>query len=159
MFTFPFLLSCVFCLYIQYISYICYYLLFCTGSPRLASPEEVNVTSAAQVPVVLSFQLIAFPVPSEYIWEKCDGYLCWVINDTSEYNISINGLVTDLTILEVQPPDFGLYRLSVNNGIGEPVTFERYLQAQGESLLKYMSFSGFCLRKHKLFVTGFYTSF
>lgn len=134
---------------------ICYYLLFCTGSPRLAIPEEVNVTSATQVPVVLSFQIVAFPLPSKYVWEKCDGYFCWVINDTSEYNISINGLATNLTILEVQPSDFGLYKLSVNNGIGETVTFERYLQSQGESLLKCTSLSRFCLRKHhKLCVTG-----
>ncbi|XP_052760629.1 hemicentin-2-like [Mya arenaria] len=100
--------------------------LFVRCAPRASSMVQriQNVTSATGVPAVLVLTLVAFPRPSvkDFVWEKevleSDTWHV-VSNDTNiDIIISSDGLQTKLFFTSVEKEYFGLYRVHVNNELG-----------------------------------------
>ncbi|KAH3868380.1 hypothetical protein DPMN_031525 [Dreissena polymorpha] len=68
----------------------------------------------------MSFYTQAYPAPL-YVWQTCKG-TCTNITNGFKYNTSSNGLLSNLTILNVTNEDYGEYRVIVSNGIGQAWT-------------------------------------
>lgn len=104
------------------------------GSPRLLPDVQTNVTAALNEPATLSVILQAYPVPSpnNCIWKKCNNFTCFVLEDETYYKIFTVGLLSNLTILNVNEEDFGQYVLNVTNELENYWVFVLNLAAQGK---------------------------
>ena len=113
-----------------------------SGSPRILEVTKKNITSALHVPVTLSVQLQAYPVPTNdnFSWQKCDSSTCQVLDSADGFNVTTVGLVSNLTIENVEVEHFGQYTLNVTNGVGKNGVFNLYLSAQGMHFVIYMRF-------------------
>lgn len=92
----------------------------------------VNITSGLDVPAVFRFVAQAYPEPlsTDYIWQRCNG-TCEKLQRSGSVNISSDGLESNLTIFNVQQSDFGHYKLSVSNEVGN-FSQQFLLLAQGK---------------------------
>ncbi|WAR06396.1 NPHN-like protein [Mya arenaria] len=97
-----------------------------SGSPRRPPGVEtqLNFTARQHENASLVYKIAAYPMPkpSEFVWERCWNYSsCEHLPiDMNKFEISTEGLSSQVTVLDVQIEDYRLYKLSVSNGIGKP---------------------------------------
>ncbi|KAH3749738.1 hypothetical protein DPMN_184248, partial [Dreissena polymorpha] len=92
------------------------YFVKCSARPSPFVDINYNVSSLQAVNTTLSFYTQAYPDP-QYTWQRCT-YACVNITDGTDYNITSNGLISNLTILNVEKQDYGSYKVIAHNGIG-----------------------------------------
>ncbi|XP_052221098.1 neural cell adhesion molecule 1-like isoform X2 [Dreissena polymorpha] len=89
----------------------------CTPKASPFSPSITNVSKSTNDSATLTLTMVAYPLPIAVTWQKqYDDQ--WVnLEDTSNLRIyiSYDKLRTDLTILKLQPEDFGTYMVRVDN--------------------------------------------
>ncbi|XP_052804452.1 hemicentin-1-like isoform X2 [Mya arenaria] len=113
--------------------------LFVTCSPRRPSGQDIklNFTARLHDNVTLQYTVVAYPVPisSQFVWKRCFGRnICAQLsNITAKFEITILDLSSNLTIVNTDNDDFGVYSLSVKNGIGEELVEDMFLQSVGSN--------------------------
>ncbi|WAR06600.1 HMCN2-like protein [Mya arenaria] len=103
--------------------------------PRRPPGEVVELTFVARhhEQVTLKYTVFAYPVPSpsQFVWKRCKPTCAHLSNLPGKYEIRTTGLSSNLTILGVDTGDYGVYSISVSNGIGEELVEEIYLKPAG----------------------------
>ncbi|XP_052805971.1 hemicentin-1-like isoform X1 [Mya arenaria] len=109
--------------------------LLVTCRPRRPPGEVVELTFVARhhEQVTLKYTVFAYPVPSpsQFVWKRCKPTCAHLSNLPGKYEIRTTGLSSNLTILGVDTGDYGVYSISVSNGIGEELVEEIYLKPAG----------------------------
>lgn len=79
-----------------------------------------NITSSTNVPVTLSFSVLAYPNPGPkgFSWYKEDNEEWRPILANADLHITSSSLQSNLTILNVTQADFVRYRITVTNSMG-----------------------------------------
>ncbi|WAR06664.1 NCAM2-like protein [Mya arenaria] len=98
------------------------------GSARKPTGVVVKLfyTARQHENVTLWYTIAAYPVPkpSQFVWQGCrnasEGSCSNSLDGMLKYNVKSEGLSSFLTIRDVNIEDFGMYQLSVSNGIGSP---------------------------------------
>ncbi|WAR05467.1 hypothetical protein MAR_020836, partial [Mya arenaria] len=105
------------------------------GSPRRPSGENIqlNFTALQHEHAALKYTVFAYPVPhpSQFVWKRCKTTCALLSNLPGKYEIKTTGLSSNLTILDIDTSDYGLYSISVSNGIGKKLVEEIYLKPAG----------------------------
>ncbi|KAH3859807.1 hypothetical protein DPMN_102630 [Dreissena polymorpha] len=97
---------------------------FVKCAPRISpfSPPVTNISRTINGFVVLTFTIKAYPPPNRaaYSWYRLNDSAWITIIDVYTANISISadGLQTNMSISRLQSADFGRYRVSVYNDLG-----------------------------------------
>ncbi|WAR05850.1 HMCN2-like protein [Mya arenaria] len=111
--------------------------LFVTCTPRRPPGEDIklNFTARQHENATLHYTVFAYPVPSpsQFVWKRClSSTKCTNLSNLStKTEIITIGLSSNLTILNIDKDDYGLYRISIDNGIGEELVEVMYLQPAG----------------------------
>ncbi|XP_052803399.1 hemicentin-1-like isoform X2 [Mya arenaria] len=109
--------------------------MFVTCSPRRPPGQDIklNFTARLHDNVTLQYTVVAYPVPiaSQFVWKRCFGRnICVQLsNIPAKYEITTMDLSSNLTIVDTDIDDFGVYSLSVSNGIGEEIVEDIFLQS------------------------------
>ncbi|WAR06244.1 HMCN1-like protein [Mya arenaria] len=111
----------------------------CDGSTPRRSPDldiTLNFTAELHKNATLQYTVIAYPVPSpsQFVWKRCisNSKNCSNLSNLSgKTKVTTVGLSSSLTILDIDMDDFGVYSISIANGIGEELVEEMYLQPVG----------------------------
>ncbi|XP_052804575.1 contactin-5-like isoform X2 [Mya arenaria] len=112
--------------------------LFVKCSPRRPPGVEtqLNFTARQHENASLVYKIAAYPMPkpSEFVWERCWNYSsCEHLPiDMNKFEISTEGLSSQVTVLDVQIEDYRLYKLSVSNGIGDTLVEWLHLRPIGK---------------------------
>ena len=120
---------------VSYIEYKFYMLLyfFIKGSPRTSSPVQTTVHSVLYQPAVLHVDIQAFPKPTgdNVTWMKCSQSSCHTL-ETNGYTIqNTHDLEFSLIFKNVTGKDFGRYRVSIDNGVGDVMGVDFELKQTG----------------------------
>ncbi|XP_053388680.1 hemicentin-1-like [Mercenaria mercenaria] len=112
--------------------------LFVNCSPRPLHQIRQNITSALYVPVTLSFTALAYPQPGTkgFAWFKENGDTWAPVLSNADLHISSSVSQSNLTILNVSRADYGRYRLTVTNDLGNYVQYlflEEHIAENGGS--------------------------
>ncbi|WAR05849.1 NCAM2-like protein, partial [Mya arenaria] len=108
----------------------------CDGSkPRHPPGEDLQLTFAARhhEQVTLKYTVFAYPVPnsSQFVWKRCKPTCAQLSNHPGKYEIKTTGLSSNLTVLNIDTGDYGVYSITVSNGIGKELVEEIYLKPAG----------------------------
>ncbi|WAR06012.1 HMCN1-like protein [Mya arenaria] len=94
--------------------------------------EDIQLTFVARhhEQVTLTYTVFAYPVPhpSQFVWKRCKTTCPHLSNFPGKYEIKTSELSSNLTILDIETGDYGVYSISVSNGIGKELVEEIYLQ-------------------------------
>ncbi|XP_052806752.1 hemicentin-1-like isoform X4 [Mya arenaria] len=111
------------------------YLNLCvTCTPRRAPGLDIkmNLTARQHENTTLQYTVFAFPVPSpsQFVWKKCtSSKKCSTLSNISgKTEITTIGLSSNLTIFDIAIDDYGVYSISIDNGIGEALVEMIYLK-------------------------------
>ncbi|XP_052804753.1 synaptogenesis protein syg-2-like isoform X1 [Mya arenaria] len=111
--------------------------LFVTCAPRRPPGGNINTNFTARLhdKATLQYTVLAYPVPSpsQFVWKRCSSSTkCTNLSNTSrKTEITTIGLSSSLTIFDISMDDFGVYTISIDNGIGEELVEEIFLQPVG----------------------------
>ncbi|XP_052803972.1 hemicentin-1-like isoform X2 [Mya arenaria] len=112
--------------------------LFVKCTPRRSPDLDItlNFTAELHKNATLQYTVIAYPVPSpsQFVWKRCisNSKNCSNLSNLSgKTKVTTVGLSSSLTILDIDMDDFGVYSISIANGIGEELVEEMYLQPVG----------------------------
>ncbi|XP_060575973.1 uncharacterized protein LOC132733349 [Ruditapes philippinarum] len=88
--------------------------------PRPSWQAITNTTCSIGAPVTLTFTAIAYPTPSSdcFKWYKQISNEWIPLQSNKDVQISVKGLETNLTIVNVTQANLGQYRLTVENSVG-----------------------------------------
>ncbi|WAR06303.1 hypothetical protein MAR_021672, partial [Mya arenaria] len=110
----------------------------CDGSTPRRSPDldiKLNFTAKLHGKATLQYTVFAYPVPSpsQFVWKRCirSENCSYLANLSGKTDVTTKGLSSNLTILDIDINDFGVYSISVDNGIGKELVEEMYLQPGG----------------------------
>ncbi|XP_060575978.1 uncharacterized protein LOC132733354 [Ruditapes philippinarum] len=94
--------------------------LYVRGPPRPGWQSITNTTCSIGAPVTLTFTAIAYPMPSSdgFKWYKQISNEWIPLQSNKDVQISVIGLETNLTIVNVTQANLGQYRLTVENSVG-----------------------------------------
>lgn len=102
------------------------------GAPRPAGQTDLTVKANLNTETHLSVDVIAYPIPSQYVWYKNKSNGWEQLTNTTGIQTGIQMtnelLQPTLTIRNVKIDDYGEYKLTVNNGIKEPLNIVFVLQ-------------------------------
>ncbi|WAR05146.1 CONT-like protein [Mya arenaria] len=105
--------------------------MFVTCSPRRPPGQDIKLNFTARLHD--NYTVVAYPVPiaSQFVWKRCFGRnICVQLsNIPAKYEITTMDLSSNLTIVDTDIDDFGVYSLSVSNGIGEEIVEDIFLQS------------------------------
>ncbi|XP_052807143.1 hemicentin-1-like isoform X2 [Mya arenaria] len=109
--------------------------LLVTCKPRHPPGEDLQLTFAARhhEQVTLKYTVFAYPVPnsSQFVWKRCKPTCAQLSNHPGKYEIKTTGLSSNLTVLNIDTGDYGVYSITVSNGIGKELVEEIYLKPAG----------------------------
>ncbi|WAR06014.1 PXDN-like protein [Mya arenaria] len=107
----------------------------CDGSAPRRPPGgniKTNFTARLHDNATLQYTVLAYPVPSpsQFVWKRCSSSTkCINLSNTSrKTEITTIGLSSSLTIFDISMDDFDVYTISIDNGIGEELVEEIFLQ-------------------------------
>ncbi|WAR06452.1 SYG2-like protein [Mya arenaria] len=107
--------------------------LFVTCSPRRPPGKDIKLNFTAQLHD--NYTVVAYPVPiaSQFVWKRCFGRnICvQLFNISTKFEITTNDSSSNFTIMNTDIDDFGVYSLSVKNGIGDELVEDFLLQSIG----------------------------
>ncbi|WAR05465.1 NPHN-like protein [Mya arenaria] len=109
----------------------------CDSTPRRPPGMDIklNFTARQHENTKLQYTVFAFPVPSpsQFVWKRCSSsIICSNLSNLSgKTEVTTSGLSSNLTILDIDKDDYGMYRISIDNGIGKVLVEEMYLQPAG----------------------------
>lgn len=111
---------------------------FIAGPPRLSmnSSNMTDIKSALHEIALLTAVIEAFPVPTSdnFTWSKCDEEsVCQTLQTNKSYIVHVERLQTDLIIKDVKSSDYGQYKLTVSNGIDNPLQVMFHLSQLGKT--------------------------
>lgn len=97
-----------------------------------------DIKSALHEIALLTAIIEAFPVPTadNFTWSKCDEEsVCQTLqtNESLSYIVHVERLRTDLIIKDVKSSDYGQYKLTVSNGIDNPLQAMFHLSQLGKT--------------------------
>ncbi|XP_060565945.1 uncharacterized protein LOC132724975 [Ruditapes philippinarum] len=94
--------------------------LFVNCHPRPGWQAITNTTCSIGAPVTLTFTTIAYPTPRSdgFNWYKHISNEWIPLQSNKDVQISVIGLETNLTIVNVTQANLGQYRLTVENSVG-----------------------------------------
>ncbi|WAR04886.1 hypothetical protein MAR_020255, partial [Mya arenaria] len=104
------------------------------STPRRAPGLDIkmNLTARQHENTTLQYTVFAFPVPSpsQFVWKKCtSSKKCSTLSNISgKTEITTIGLSSNLTIFDIAIDDYGVYSISIDNGIGEALVEMIYLK-------------------------------
>ncbi|XP_052806235.1 nephrin-like [Mya arenaria] len=95
----------------------------CSARPSAGVTVQLNFTARQHENATLFYKIVAYPVPkpSQFVWKRCTNRSsCDLLpEDFNKFKINTVRLSSNLTVLDVQIEDYGMYQLSVSNGVGD----------------------------------------
>ncbi|WAR04494.1 hypothetical protein MAR_019863 [Mya arenaria] len=94
-----------------------------SARPSAGVTVQLNFTARQHENATLFYKIVAYPVPkpSQFVWKRCTNRSsCDLLpEDFNKFKINTVRLSSNLTVLDVQIEDYGMYQLSVSNGVGD----------------------------------------
>ena len=101
------------------------------GSPRLLFDTDSIVVARQGTSAVMSLSILAYPAPTLSQWQRLVHDKWEDVRNTTSFVLTSSSLQYNLTVMSVTRQLYGIYNLTIENGVGSPLIFTFKLQNKG----------------------------